>query len=167
MDEADLIAAGTAPAAGNATGRPPDARRELGARLDGEAAGGKQRVHRAPASQVPVDSAPANPAPPDSAPALPDPGPAVDRDAPGFHPTGDLIRRLRRTSGFSVAEFAALLQVTAATVRRWEAAPGSLTLRSGPRDALQTLLGAIEGERHVTLLCLEAQVILWRTSFGT
>ena len=83
-----------------------------------------------------------------AAPAAPDraavPAPAADGDAPGFHPTGALVRRLRTTGGFSVAEFAELLRVSGATVRRWEAIAGGLTLRSGPRDALQMLYDAIE-----------------------
>ena len=119
VDEADLIAAGPAPA-----GAPP--------------AGTE-------AQRLPADPVPAIAAPPGLAAAPAESAPASDRDASGFRPTGDLIRRLRRTSGFSVAEFAELLQVSAATVRRWEAVPGSLTLRSGPRDALLTLLDAIEG----------------------
>ena len=98
----------------------------------------------APVHEAAARPAASRPAPPESA-ALREPGPAVEREASGFHPTGDLIRRLRRTSGFSVTEFAELLQVSTATVRRWEGASGSLTLRSGPRDALQTLLDAIEG----------------------
>ena len=116
----------------------------------------------APADLAPPDLAPADLAPPDlapadlvladlaaavpsPAPAPPDPGPAQNGAAAEFHPTGALIRRLRDISGFSVTEFAALLQVSAATVRRWEAVSGSLTLRSGPRDALQMLHNEIEG----------------------
>ena len=116
----------------------------------------------APADLTPADLAPADLAPPDlapadlvladlaaavpsPAPAPPDPGPAQNGAAAEFHPTGALIRRLRDISGFSVTEFAALLQVSAATVRRWEAVSGSLTLRSGPRDALQMLHNEIEG----------------------
>lgn len=64
-------------------------------------------------------------------------------DGDGFHPTGALIRQLRLTSGFSVAEFAELLRVSAATVRRWETAHGSLTLRSGSRAALRALRDVI------------------------
>ena len=96
----------------------------------------------APADLVLADLAAAVPSP---APAPPDPGPAQNGAAAEFHPTGALIRRLRDISGFSVTEFAALLQVSAATVRRWEAVSGSLTLRSGPRDALQMLHNEIEG----------------------
>ena len=111
----------------------------------------------APADLAPADLAPADLAPadlvladlaaavPSPTPAPPDPGPAQKGAAAEFHPTGALIRRLRDISGFSVTEFAALLQVSAATVRRWEAVSGSLTLRSGPRDALQMLHDEIEG----------------------
>ena len=98
---------------------------------------------RPEATRSPTAAPAADPAPPDAASARPDPSPAGNGDASGFHPTGALIRQLRSTSGFSVAEFAELLRVSAATVRRWEAVSGSLTLRSGPRDALQTLNDAI------------------------
>ena len=124
VDEADLIAAVSAPA-----GSPPTS----------------PEASRSPAAPSPAAPAPAAPAPTDSAAARPDPGPAVVRETSGFHPTGDLIRQLRLSSGFSIAEFGELLQVSAATVRRWEAVSGSLTLRSGPRDALEMLHNAIEG----------------------
>ncbi|MCY3845022.1 MAG: SWIM zinc finger family protein [Acidobacteria bacterium] len=54
-------------------------------------------------------------------------------------PTGAAIAELRAWCGFSVAEFARLLQVSAATVRRWEAVPGPLTLRARTREALTEL----------------------------
>ena len=144
VDEAELIAAGTAPA-----GSAPTCTEATRSPADTAPADPAPAVP-APAVPAPAVPAPAVPAPADSvdldsAPEGPDPGPAVDRGASGFHPTGDLIRQLRRTGGFSVAEFAELLQVSAATVRRWEAASGALTLRSGPRDALQTLHDAIVG----------------------
>lgn len=144
VDETDLIAAGPAPAgappAGAAAGRPPanPASTDQGPANPASADQGS-------ANPAPEDSAPPDSAPPDSAAARPDHGPAVNRDEAGFRPTGDLIRQLRRTSGFSVAEFAELLRVSAATVRRWEAVSGALTLRSGPRDALQTLHDEIQG----------------------
>ena len=59
--------------------------------------------------------------------------------APPFRPTGARVRRLRRRGGLSVAEFAAELQVTPTTVRRWESTRGRLNLRSSSQDALQTL----------------------------
>ena len=75
----------------------------------------------------------------------PVPAPGVRKPpAPGFRPTGALIARLRERCGFSVAEFAALLRVSGATVRRWEAAPGPLDLRTGPREALMALRLEIE-----------------------
>ncbi len=61
-----------------------------------------------------------------------------------FRPSGASIAALRERGGFSVAEFAALLRVSGATVRRWEAAPGPLDLRAGPRDALLALRLEIE-----------------------
>ena len=65
----------------------------------------------------------------------PEPGPAAPRD----RPTGAQIAELRQWCGFSVAEFAGLLHVSAATVRRWEASPGALSLRSGTLEALAVL----------------------------
>ncbi len=59
--------------------------------------------------------------------------------APPFRPTSARVSRLRRRSGLSVAEFAAKLRVTPATVRRWESTRGPLTLRTASRTALRTL----------------------------
>lgn len=129
VDAAELTAAGTAPkraASASSEAPPPHPPPPPGA----------------PIPPVPVGSGPVGA---DAAPARPDGGPAALAAGDGFHPTGAFIRGLRSSSGFSVTEFAALLRVSAATVRRWEAAPGALTLRSGPRDALETLLEAIEG----------------------
>ena len=64
--------------------------------------------------------------------------------ASAFRPTGALVARLRKRCGFSVAEFSELLRVSAATVRRWEAAPGTLDLQSRPREALLALRLEIE-----------------------
>ena len=64
--------------------------------------------------------------------------------APPFRPTGARVSRLRRRSGLSVAEFAARLRVTPATVRRWEAVRGPLKLRTTSRNALRTLHDQIE-----------------------
>lgn len=64
--------------------------------------------------------------------------------ASAFRATGELVGRLRRRGGFSAAEFAALLHVATATVRRWEATSGPLTLRPSHRDALAALCAAIE-----------------------
>ena len=64
--------------------------------------------------------------------------------ASGFRPTGAFVARLRERCGFSVDEFGDLLRVSAATVRRWEAAAGPLDLRTRPRDALLALRLEIE-----------------------
>ena len=56
--------------------------------------------------------------------------------APPFRPTSARVSRLRRRSGLSVAEFAAKLRVTPATVRRWEAVRGPLKLRTASRKRL-------------------------------
>ena len=105
------------------------------------------------ASAAPSSAPPAsdrtNHAPAEAPPAAPteapptEPGPDANGDGAAFQPSGALIRQLRHTSGFSVAEFAELLQVSAATVRRWEAVAGLLTLRARPREALRTLHDAI------------------------
>jgi DNA-binding transcriptional regulator YiaG len=46
-----------------------------------------------------------------------------------MHPTGTSVARLRRKQGLSVAQFAAQLGVSPATVYRWEAAQGPLNLQ--------------------------------------
>ncbi len=56
-----------------------------------------------------------------------------------FRPTGARVRGLRRRSRMSVADFAATLGVSPATVRRWESVRGRLTLRNASYNALQTL----------------------------
>lgn len=85
-----------------------------------------------------MDAAPpAGPAPPDREAA-----------ASGFRPTGALIAGLRERGGFSVAEFADLLQVSAATVRRWEAAPGPLGLHARSQEALAALRLVIENQEE-------------------
>ena len=65
-----------------------------------------------------------------SDPALPEPSAAF---------TGGQIAELRTWCGFSVVEFARLLRVSAATVRRWEAARGPLALRARTSEALALL----------------------------
>ena len=70
----------------------------------------------------------------------PEPDPAASR----FRPTGRLIAELRGSCGFSVAEFAGLLQVSAATVHRWEGAPGPLRLQARTREALVVLQEEVE-----------------------
>ena len=87
-------------------------------------------THRPPAPPAPADSK------------------GAGAPAPGSRPTGKLVARLRERTGFSVVEFAALLQVSAATVHRWEATPGPLILRAGAQGALTALhleIGKQEG----------------------
>ena len=62
----------------------------------------------------------------------------------GFQPTGRRVAALRGRGGFSVAEFAGLLRVSASTVYRWEAVSGPLDLRARQEDALQVLHREIE-----------------------
>ena len=56
-----------------------------------------------------------------------------------IRPTGKWVARLRRRSGLSVARFAGELGVSAATVYRWEATPGPLSLHARPLNALLAL----------------------------
>ena len=84
-------------------------------------------------------------------PSRPDPPtePAGQEDAAAasrFRPSGAAIAGLREQAGFSVADFSRLLRVSAATVRRWEASPGPLSLRAGSREALTVL--RLEIEKH-------------------
>jgi uncharacterized Zn finger protein/DNA-binding transcriptional regulator YiaG len=55
---------------------------------------------------------------------------------PKRRPTGQAVARLRRQQGLSVAQFAAQLGVSSATVYRWEATQGRLNLQAGPLNAL-------------------------------
>ena len=64
--------------------------------------------------------------------------------AAGFRPTGAMVAGLRELCGFSVAEFAALLQVSTTTMRRWESAGGPLDLHARSREALMALGEEIE-----------------------
>ena len=65
------------------------------------------------------------------------PDPALPKPSAAF--TGGQIAELRTWCGFSVVEFARLLRVSAATVRRWEAARGPLALRARTSEALAVL----------------------------
>lgn len=67
--------------------------------------------------------------------------------APPFRPTGARVRRLRRRSGLTVAEFAARLGVTPATVYRWESARGRLNLRTASHNALTMLNEQVEAAK--------------------
>ena len=85
-----------------------------------------------------------HPEPSSAVPGLANTGAAASR----YRPTGSLIADLRERCGFSVAEFADILQVSGATVRRWEAVPGPLALRARTREALAALRLAIEPEKR-------------------
>ena len=67
--------------------------------------------------------------------------------------TGVHIAALRERCGFSVAEFAASLRVSGATVRRWETRPGPLDLRARPREAPIALRCEIEQQETEGLVC--------------
>ena len=51
-------------------------------------------------------------------------------------PTGAAIAAMRKTASLTVAQFAAALRVSSASVRRWEAIPGPLRLHARQLDAL-------------------------------
>ncbi len=95
---------------------------------------GPKKVTRAPTSRLPRAD------PPTASPGQED----ADAAAFRFRPTGALIAGLRERGGFSVAEFAELLRVSAATVRRWEGASGPLGLHARSREALAVLSLEIE-----------------------
>ena len=138
VDEAELIAADMALPQGTTTAdtlADDDLGSIFGIDLDGEDAvpapsARKKKTLPSRSSNTDASSAP---------PAQGDAGPA-----PGFRPTGALIAGLRERCGFSVAAFAEMLQVSGATVRRWEAAPGPLDLQARPRKALMALRAEIE-----------------------
>ncbi|MCY4076111.1 MAG: SWIM zinc finger family protein [Acidobacteria bacterium] len=129
VDEAELIAADLTLPGGTATAdslADEDLGSIFGIDLDAEPA--------APTSSATPRESPApapNPTPPRAAPNATPPQTAA--------PTGSQIAALRAWCGFSVVEFARLLQVSAATVRRWESVPGPLALRSRTREALTVL----------------------------
>ncbi len=157
VDEAELIATEMA--------LPPDrktadtlAHGDLGSIFDIELDG-------APAPNAPKPPAPNAPKPPapnapkpkkpqrDRAPHADPPSGVPGREDAGagaspFRLAGALIAELRERSGFSVAEFAELLRVSGATVRRWEAAPGPLAVRARTREALAALRLAIEKQNE-------------------
>jgi uncharacterized Zn finger protein/DNA-binding transcriptional regulator YiaG len=58
---------------------------------------------------------------------------------PKIRPTGTSVARLRRKQGLSVAQFAAQLGVSPATVYRWEATQGPLNLQARLLNALAAL----------------------------
>ena len=52
-------------------------------------------------------------------------------------PTGTAIAQLRKDGGFSVRDFAYILGVSVATVKRWESCPGALRIQTAPLAALE------------------------------
>ena len=58
---------------------------------------------------------------------------------PKIRPTGKSVARLRRQQGLSVAQFATQLGVSSATVYRWEATQGPLTLQARLLNAMAAL----------------------------
>jgi len=58
---------------------------------------------------------------------------------PKLRPTGKSVARLRRQQGLSVAQFAAQLGVSSASVYRWEATQGPLNLQVRLLNALAAL----------------------------
>ena len=58
---------------------------------------------------------------------------------PKLRPTGRSVERLRHKLGLTVAEFAEEMGVTVASVYRWEASDGRLTLRTRAMEALTRL----------------------------
>ena len=65
--------------------------------------------------------------------------PAGGAAAPKIRPTGTSVARLRMQLKLSAAEFARRLEVTAASVYRWEATVGRLKLQARPLAALAKL----------------------------
>jgi uncharacterized Zn finger protein/DNA-binding XRE family transcriptional regulator len=68
----------------------------------------------------------------------PSPPPAA-APRPNKNPTGKSLARLRKQLGLTVAQFAARLGVTAASIYRWEAAPGRLKLQQRSLGSLTAL----------------------------
>lgn len=97
-------------------------------------AGDQAKSSERPIRETTVGSAPAKP-------AINTPGLAEEseRAIPTFRPTGRSVARLRKRLGLSAARFARQLDVSAATVYRWEAATGRLKLLPRPRAALARL----------------------------
>jgi uncharacterized Zn finger protein len=74
-----------------------------------------------------------------AAPTLPVAAKAASSAPAKLPPTGKSVARLRRQRGLSVAQFAAQLGVSPATVYRWEATRGQLNLQARLLNALATL----------------------------
>lgn len=149
VDEAELIAADMALPQG-ATTADTLADGDLGDifGIDLDPAGSAPAPNARSAAPGPKRSRKAKKAPTPRSPDAGSPAPRGTEDAGAaaarFRPTGALIAGLRERAGFSVAEFADLLRVSAATVRRWEGAPGTLGLHARSREALAVLRLEIE-----------------------
>ena len=142
VDEAELIAADMALPRGTSTAdtlADDDLADIFGIDLDGADGAPDPPARKRPARPAPARKRAGSRQTPRHTPGT---STASGPSAPAH--TGELVGRLRRRGGFSAAEFAALLHVSAATVRRWEATPGPLTVRPSHRDALAALRRAIE-----------------------
>ena len=148
VDEAELIAADLALPGGAASAdtlADDDLGSIFGIELDaGESAAARKPAVRPGQKRKQPKKAPRQPAPRTGASSVPPDAEDGAGPASGFRPTGPLVSRLRERCGFSIAEFSELLRVSAATVRRWEAAPGPLDLQTRPREALLALRLEIE-----------------------
>jgi DNA-binding transcriptional regulator YiaG len=72
-------------------------------------------------------------------PTMRSPAKVTTSTLPKMRPTGKSVARLRRQQGLSVAQFAAQLGVSSATVYRWEATQGPLNLQARLLNALTAL----------------------------
>ena len=143
VDEAELIATGVALPRGAATAdtlADDDLEGIFGIDLED---GGPPSARKRKAPSARKRKRPAQPRRSPGAGAAPA-HPAAGAAASPLRLTGARIAELRKQCGFSAAEFAALLQVSETSVRRWEAAPGPLALRPRARQALTALRAEIE-----------------------
>ena len=144
VDEAELIAADMALPRGTSTAdtlADDDLADIFGIDLDGADGAPDPPARKRPGSRRTSRRTPGTSTA--SEPAAP---PDTGEPASAVRATGELVGRLRRRGGFSTTEFAALLHVSTATVRRWEAASGPLAMRPSHRDALAALRTAIESQ---------------------
>lgn len=144
VDEAELIAADMALPRGTSTAdtlADDDLADIFGIDLDGADGAPDPPARKRPGSRRTSRRRPGTSTA--SEPAAP---PDTGEPASAVRATGELVSRLRRRGGFSTTEFAALLHVSTATVRRWEAASGPLAMRPSHRDALAALRTAIENQ---------------------
>ena len=154
VDEAELIAADMALPRGTSTAdtlADDDLADIFGIDLDGadgapDPPARKRPTHTAPARKRPGSRRTSRRTPETRTASEPAAPPDTGEPASAFRATGELVGRLRRRGGFSATEFAALLHVSAATVRRWEAVSGPLAMRPSHRAALAALRTAIENQ---------------------